>query len=188
MISDDEDIEVEKQKLWNQNRPQAQSYSENTIDALNMRYEAPIAKNRWDSPLFRIITGEGTDLAGQFDAIVKALCSGKGPKPNRSTQSQPLTSDGQVQKWEAITKAVSDRVLKLGKSKDLTFTNAQGELETTELPDGFIFTEARLADARRQFLSFSKQRRVDDKMVESMFVRFLKSQVVGDGPGLAENW
>ena len=51
------------------------------MQALNMRFEPPEAKNRWDSTLFTIRTGEKFPL----EEISNALFNTKAPPPNKST-------------------------------------------------------------------------------------------------------
>ncbi len=51
------------------------------MEALNMRFEPPESKNRWDSTLFTIQTGDELP----FDEISNVLFSQKAPPPNKST-------------------------------------------------------------------------------------------------------
>lgn len=60
-----------------------EKYTRETFDALNMRYEDPDSKNRWDSPLF-IVQSDG-EL--DFKAISESLFDKKPPPPNMSTQN-----------------------------------------------------------------------------------------------------
>lgn len=59
------------------------AYSREMFDALCLRYEEPMANNRWDSPLFTVIPDGAIDL----DAIHAVLFEKKPPPPNLSTQN-----------------------------------------------------------------------------------------------------
>lgn len=58
-------------------------YSREIFDALILRYEEPIANNRWDSPLFTILA----DSTSPFDDISAAIFERKPPPPNLATQN-----------------------------------------------------------------------------------------------------
>lgn len=58
-------------------------FSNNSLDALILRFEAPDSRNRWDSPLFTI---QQEDLL-PFEAICDALFKRKAPPPNQSTKN-----------------------------------------------------------------------------------------------------
>ena len=53
------------------------------LDGLVMRFEAPVGKNRWDSPLFTVLP----DDVLPCEAICDALFHRKAPPPNMSTVS-----------------------------------------------------------------------------------------------------
>lgn len=58
-------------------------YTRQIFDALKLRYEEPIANNRWDSPLFTLLP----ETQIQFDDIFSALYEKKPPPPNLATQN-----------------------------------------------------------------------------------------------------
>lgn len=58
-------------------------YTEETLDALKMRFEEPQGNNRWDSPLFTVFPESTLD----FEAIYKCLFEQGPPPPNLSTQN-----------------------------------------------------------------------------------------------------
>lgn len=60
------------------------------FDALILRYEEPIANNRWDSPLFYVLV----DSTPPFDDISAALFERKPPPPNLATQNVRITAGG----------------------------------------------------------------------------------------------
>lgn len=60
-----------------------EKYTRETFDALNMRYEDPDSKNRWDAPLFVVQSNGELD----FKTISESLFDKKPPPPNMSTQN-----------------------------------------------------------------------------------------------------
>ena len=62
-------------------------YSEETIRALYLRFEAPQPKARWDSPLYEVYPESIDELS--LDSIKQSLTSGNVLPPNMSTQNPP---------------------------------------------------------------------------------------------------
>lgn len=58
-------------------------YTRQIFDALILRYEEPIANNRWDKPLFTLLPE--SQIA--FDEVYSALYEKKPPPPNLATQN-----------------------------------------------------------------------------------------------------
>lgn len=58
-------------------------YTREIFDALLLRYEEPIANNRWDKPLFTILP----ESTINFDDVNAALYEMKPPPPNLATQN-----------------------------------------------------------------------------------------------------
>lgn len=58
-------------------------YTRDTFDALILRYEEPIANNRWDKPLFTLLP----DSKIPFDDVYSSLYEMKPPPPNLATQN-----------------------------------------------------------------------------------------------------
>lgn len=58
-------------------------YTREIFDALTLRYEEPIANNRWDSPLFTLFPD--SDLP--IDDLFSSLYEKKPPPPNLATQN-----------------------------------------------------------------------------------------------------
>ncbi|CAM9904476.1 unnamed protein product [Lampetra planeri] len=66
---------------WNQQRSAEERYTQEVLDALVMRFEAPDSRNRWDSPL---ITVQPLD-AFPLEAVCDALFHRKAPVQNQAT-------------------------------------------------------------------------------------------------------
>lgn len=58
-------------------------YNREIFDGLTLRYEEPIANNRWDSPLFIILPNSELPV----DNLYSALYEKKPPPPNLATQN-----------------------------------------------------------------------------------------------------
>lgn len=68
---------------WNSFREKEdECYSQETFDALAMRFEPPDSRNRWDSPLFTVLPGDSVPV----DQVHSVLFERKAPPPNQSTQ------------------------------------------------------------------------------------------------------
>ncbi|XP_077424592.1 protein KTI12 homolog isoform X2 [Vanacampus margaritifer] len=87
---------------WNASRDAEEQYTQEILDALILRFEAPDSRNRWDSPLFNILR----DDTLPFEAIADALFKRKAPPPNQSTQSQPLSSANFLYELDKTTQDV----------------------------------------------------------------------------------
>jgi len=63
VVGKDDDTNVTK--VWNAKRNDCHSYSEQIMDDLASRYEAPDGRNRWDKPLYHVDTSvANSDLSG----------------------------------------------------------------------------------------------------------------------------
>lgn len=58
-------------------------YTDETLEALKMRFEEPQGNNRWDAPLFTVFPETELD----FEAIHRSLFEQGPPPPNMSTQN-----------------------------------------------------------------------------------------------------
>lgn len=58
-------------------------YTEETLEALKMRFEEPQGNNRWDAPLYTVFPESSLD----FEGIYKCLYEQGPPPPNLSTQN-----------------------------------------------------------------------------------------------------
>lgn len=58
-------------------------YTRDIFDALILRYEEPIANNRWDSPLFTLLPESQLPVEDLFSALYEK----KPPPPNLATQN-----------------------------------------------------------------------------------------------------
>ncbi|BES97168.1 Hypothetical protein NTJ_09982 [Nesidiocoris tenuis] len=174
---------VDKDKTWNWNegRPDGERYTQESFEALHLRYEAPDSRNRWDSPL--IVLQDSDDL--NKDAIKGALFDRKPPPPNQSTQSTPLSSSEYLYELDKTTRDIVNSILAAQKS-----SSPEGTLTLPDYPDCVFndlpanLTSIQLAKLRRQFLNYSKlhppaSQSADPSKMAGLFVQFLNSSLSG---------
>ncbi|XP_052008652.1 protein KTI12 homolog [Xyrauchen texanus] len=92
---------------WNKGREVDSQYTQEILDGLVLRFEAPDSRNRWDSPLFTIQKEDTLP----YEAICDALFKRKAPPPNQSTLSQPLSSTNLLYELDKVTQDVLMAVL-----------------------------------------------------------------------------
>ncbi|KAJ8003276.1 hypothetical protein DPEC_G00167740 [Dallia pectoralis] len=102
----------EVSSTWNKQRDAEEQYSQDILDALVLRFEAPDSRNRWDSPLFTIQKEDTLPFEDISDAIFKR----KAPPPNQSTQSQPLSSTNFLYELDKVTQDVLMEILNYQKT------------------------------------------------------------------------
>ena len=98
------DVSAEDVTRWNSERPEGERYEDNLVQELVMRYEAPVASNRWDSPLVLVLR----DGEVRTQDILDALFNKKPPAPNQSTQNKPLSSTNFLYELDQQTQAQGD--------------------------------------------------------------------------------
>lgn len=162
---------------FNHSRPQTdcsgdEPYSQETFDALVMRYEAPDSRNRWDSPL--IVLQADDELPK--DKLMCALFDRKPPPPNQSTQNAPLSATNYLHELDRITQEIVTAILtaqNMGSEGDVRIP---GQNSLTVKLNGNKVTAAQLGRFRRQFLTYSKMHPSSDtSQVAALFVQYLNS-------------
>ncbi|XP_017566623.1 protein KTI12 homolog isoform X1 [Pygocentrus nattereri] len=158
---------------WNKERKEGCQYSQEILDALILRFEAPDSRNRWDSPLFTI----QKDDALPFEAISDAIFKRKAPPPNQSTQSQPLSSTNFLYELDKVTQDILMAVLDSQKtSVPGDFIAIPGATERIELTRSLNMAELR--KLRRQFISYTKMHPTENiGQIANMFVQYLNKSM-----------
>ncbi|MBN3307818.1 KTI12 protein, partial [Amia calva] len=163
---------AEVSSTWNKSRDVEKQYTQDILDALVMRFEAPDSRNRWDSPLFTI---QKEDLL-PCEAISDAIFHRKAPPPNQSTQSQPLSSTSFLYELDKVTQDVLMAVLNAQK------TSVPGDLialpgATEKISFGNL-NMAELRKLRRQFISYTKTHPTENiGKIANMFVQYLNKSM-----------
>ncbi|KAK6619235.1 hypothetical protein RUM44_003617 [Polyplax serrata] len=159
----------------NQKREESERYSREIFDALVLRYEPPDSRNRWDSPLFYLLSDSSVPLQD----IQDALYSRKPPPPNQSTQCPPVSDTNFLHELDNTTKSVIDTILA---SKKL---NMEGEIKIPGSDECFVLSTEKntslpeLLRLRRQFLSYVKLHPTlyNNKSLSKLFVQYLNSNL-----------
>lgn len=163
----------EVSSTWNTNRDATEQYTQDILDALVLRFEAPDSRNRWDSPLFTILK----DDTLPFEDISDALFKRKAPPPNQSTQSQPLSSTNFLYELDKITQDVLMAIFNAQKTSvpgDLI--SVPGATEKIELTRNINMAELR--KLRRQFISYTKMHPTENiGQIANMFVQYLNKSL-----------
>ncbi|XP_053356338.1 protein KTI12 homolog [Clarias gariepinus] len=158
---------------WNKEREADYRYSQEVLDALILRFEAPDSRNRWDSPLFTI---EKEDKL-PFEAISDAIFKRKVPPPNQSTQSQPLSSTNFLFELDRVTQHVLMTVL------DSQKTSLPGDViaipgTTEKISVKRSINIAELRKLQRQFISYTKMHPTENTgQIANMFVQYLNKSM-----------
>ena len=96
---------------WNSQRPEGQGYTSEAMEDLISRYEEPNSFNRWDSPLFTVVS-EDAEIPHEIAIeIFKSLLERKCKAPNLSTCVTPLRTSS-VQGNDAIVRNLCDQIWK----------------------------------------------------------------------------
>ena len=146
-------------------------YTKEVLEGLVMRFEPPNPNNRWDSPLF-VVQADDTLPS---EAICTALFDRQAPKPNQSTQSQPLSSTNFLYELDRTTQDVVSRIL------DAQKTGAPGDVilipgTKEQLMLTRTLTLSELQRHKRQFISYTKMHPVDDTAkLTGLFVQYLNN-------------
>lgn len=159
----------EQSSSWNTNRDAAEQYTQDILEALIQRFEAPDSRNRWDSPLFTILK----DDTLPFEAISDALFKRKVPPPNQSTQSQPLSSTNFLYELDKVTQDMLTAICNAQKtSVPGDVISVPGATEKIQLTRSINMAELR--KLRRQFISYTKMHPTENTgQIANMFVQYL---------------
>ncbi|KAF4077936.1 hypothetical protein AMELA_G00193630 [Ameiurus melas] len=154
---------------WNEERDEASRYSQEILDALILRFEAPDSRNRWDSPLFTLQKEDRLP----FEAVSDAVLRRKAPPRNQSTQSQPLSSTNFLYELDRVTQDILMAVLDSQKTSVPGDAIAiPGTSEKFDVKRSLNIAELR--KLRRQFISYTKTHPTENiGLIANMFVQYL---------------
>nr|ADD38517.1 Protein KTI12 homolog [Lepeophtheirus salmonis] len=166
------DVSPSDTKEFNASKESEDSkYSEEIIDALVMRYEAPIYYNRWENPLFLSIKGRDLPLEDMYSALYER----KPPPPNQSTQCQPLSDTNFVYELDRVTREINNSIMQFLRN------SGTGEFKITSSSEVKIkitrnVNLPELNRTKRQFVSYSKSRAIDDvNKLTNMYIQYVNN-------------
>ncbi|ETM45616.1 hypothetical protein L914_09384 [Phytophthora nicotianae] len=149
------------------------------LQELAARFEVPMDKNRWDSPLFRLTPDDfAVDGAGiPLDAITDAIRFGKTVKAGLATKAAPAAETSFLQALDEVTNAVVEALL--------TNQRDAGVADGLRVPPHTVKNELRLtrplstAEARRhrrQYIKITRLRPCAVADIGDLFVEYLNQQ------------
>lgn len=153
------------------------------IRQLEMRYEEPDNRSRWDSPLFPILYDDQTYPT---EEIWQALTNpAKQLKPNNATMLKPATSGNFLQDLDRKTQLVVNKIVEyqtLQQTVGGTVVIEKGNREegikdlAVELPLKVVST-AQLQRNRRGFIALNRVRAVESDRIVMLFVGYLNNSL-----------
>ncbi|CAG8475452.1 5167_t:CDS:2 [Paraglomus occultum] len=104
-------VSIDTAREWNTKRG-AEGYGSTVFNELVSRFEEPDDRNRWDSPLFTVLSD---DTSVSCDAIWDAVIVRSPKPPNQSTVVKPASETSYLYELEKTTQEIVDAVLEAQK-------------------------------------------------------------------------
>lgn len=154
----------------NNNLNDKRAYSLEIYNELLQRYEPPNVSNRWEDRLLQIEFG--TELP--FESIDSAIFKSVKPKPNRSTQALPLTTDNFLFDLDYQTQNVIKQILSALQNNQLGNIYIKDSTVKVNLNKKVSLIE--LNKLRRQFINYTKLNPINGKdHIVTAFVQFINN-------------
>lgn len=142
-----------------------------------MRFEVPNNQNKWDSPLFGIITEDANpqELNELFESVLNVLNSTPNRPPSTATLTTKPVNSNSIQILDQETQSIVDTVLR-HQQDQLPVVKFPGTSKTLALPRPV--TVATLSRVRRQFLHLNRLHPTTEvEKIRSLFIDFLASNM-----------
>lgn len=155
-------------------------WEDDLIDQLCMRYEEPVDTNRWDSPLFTVVSSDESETL-PIDEIWDALVLKRPPPPNAATLVKPTSGNNFLQELEKQTQDVISKVLQHQVLQDVggkVIIDANKKL-FIEMPPNTV-SIAQLQRIRRTYISLNRMRSVDIDRITPMFTDYVNRNLNND--------
>lgn len=153
---------------WND---EVSHYQAELVPELVMRFEAPKPTQRWDKPCFTILPGAELDYKEVYGAL---YCKGA-PRPNQSTQSQPLAPVDFLHQCDTVTQDIIDVIIS---QQQLGCNSIKMPGTELELKLSNNINISQLRRLKRQFITYIKAHPPsDNKFLKESFVTYLQSTV-----------
>ena len=148
------------------------------MENLCSRFEEPDGRNRWDAPLFIVISQDKPLALGQpiVQQIIDAVCLAKAPPPNLSTIVKPLKETNYLHELDTITTQVVDLAIeaqKEGRMGALIVPRCQRPLT---VPSRSV-TISEWRRLKRQYVQMNKLHTQDLDVVAQGFVDYLNTNL-----------
>lgn len=165
-------------RLWN-GKKGGRKYPGDQLEDLILRFEMPNNQNKWDSPLFGIVT-EGAsqqELFELFESLLPVLTASPNRPPSTATlTSKPsLNSSNSIQVLDQETQQILDTILKFQQDQ-LPLVKFPNTTKTLALPRPV--SVATLSRVRRQFLHLNRLHpTVEPEKIRNLFIDFLAANM-----------
>ncbi len=180
---------VDKAKEWNT------KYSTELLENLIYRYEEPISNNRWDSPLFTVVSSSCTySIEMPLNTIdhypLIQLCdfilNGDIKNPNLATVVKPVSDSNYLQLISKTTMSVVKDVSKLNNSAG-TNIKLYPDLKV-EFIMPLKISRPKLKELQKSFVklrtlngtNLSEIKDTDENKIKSLFIEFLNANLIHD--------
>ncbi|KAG7376868.1 kti12, chromatin associated [Phytophthora pseudosyringae] len=161
------------------NAARGERFEPKLLEELAARFEVPVAKNRWDSPLFRLGPDDfAADGAGvPLDAVTDAIRFGKTVKAGLATKSAPAAETSFLQALDEVTSAIAEALL--------AHQRDAGVADGLRVPPQTVNKELRLTRPlspaevrrhRRQYIKITRLRPCAVAAIGDLFVEYLNQQ------------
>ncbi|OWZ23919.1 hypothetical protein PHMEG_0001144 [Phytophthora megakarya] len=161
------------------NEAQEQQFDSKLLEELAARFEVPVEKNRWDSPLFRLTPEDfaANGIGVPLDAITDAVRFGKTVKAGLATKAAPAAESSFLQALDDVTSAIVDALL--------AHQRDAGVADGLRVPPHAVNAELKLtrplstAEARRhrrQYIKITRLRPCPVATIGDLFVEYLNQQ------------
>lgn len=164
-------------RLWNRNQNRLRPYPTDQLDDLILRFETPNNQNKWDCPLFGIITEDYSDRDFEEFALslLPILTSTPNRPPSTSTLTTKPTNSNTIQILDYETQLILDILIK-HQQDQMPLVKFPNTPKTLSLPRPV--TVATLSRIRRQFLHLNKLHpTVDPEKIRNLFIDFLAANI-----------
>lgn len=142
-----------------------------------MRFETPNNQNKWDSPLFGIVTERLTDqeLTNLFDSLLPVITASPNRPPSTATLTTKPTSSNTIQILDHETQSILETIIK-AQQDQLPLVKFAQTTKTLALPRPVSL--ATLSRVRRQFLHLNRLHpTTDPEKIRNLFIDFLAANM-----------
>ncbi|KAK6199165.1 chromatin associated protein KTI12 [Scheffersomyces amazonensis] len=156
------------------------TWDEELINQLCMRYEEPNGDSRWDSPLFTIVSDDENEKL-PIDEIWDALVLKRPPPPNAATLVKPTSGNNFLQELDKQTQQVLSKILQ---HQQLSSIGGRAIIDKdqnlyVDMP-AVAVTTGQLQRMRRTYISLNRMRSVDISRITPLFVEYINRSLEND--------
>lgn len=163
------------EKCFEWNRTHSNSWLEDLIKQLEMRYEEPNALTRWDLPLFTVVSNEPNETL-PVDDIWDALVLKRPPPPNAATLVKATSGNNYLQALDKKTLDIVGLIVQnLNNGGGSVLISREASLRVTLPVSGVSISQ--LQRIRRTFVSLNRMRNMDLDRIESLFVEYVNKSL-----------